>query len=101
MSYLVFQDNQNNKHSAWGRNTSIDTTLSAAKILGSIDVKTPIDIAGRSSIKVVVNEAPGVVLPAVDAPEEYEFINSNGGNIDLNRIKLARNQAYTGWSAKT
>lgn len=81
--------------SSWGPNTSITTTLSPDRVLGSIVVKSKLDIHGTVPVTVrdQVNEIPLT-------PEKYQFIDAQEGDVNLDPVVLENVQAYATWDIK-
>ncbi len=92
--------------SEWGSDTSINTTFSPDHILGSIDIKTKIDIAKGHTVYVdLVDNAPDVF----DYDEQHNVINIDNteGKLDLKAVRLGQvqiqaqqMQAYVKWEAE-
>ncbi|MDR0773869.1 MAG: autotransporter outer membrane beta-barrel domain-containing protein [Rickettsia sp.] len=101
---LIFQDNQNDVNSTWGPKTSIATTLTADKKLGSIEVNTHIEVAASVPVHAIIvkDEAQ------LGADQEYKLI-SNGQNLILGNdvrfgpltVAKSTNQAYAKWVVST
>ncbi|CAF0761464.1 unnamed protein product [Didymodactylos carnosus] len=83
--------------SYWGPNIAIMTTLNQYDRLGSIEVKTSLNIVEpNKDLPLIVND--DLTLPSSGDPEQYLFIDQNIDNIALSNI--GRGQAYAEWGVE-